>query len=98
MAKAGGNAVSVIPVRGDPGTRLLRQVFRITREEYSVLKLCASAPKPSDCTAKQRLLFRQLKERCLVQVIEYPCFDGPRWVLSMAGEVFVNAAARLLEV
>jgi hypothetical protein len=64
-------------------------------EEYLVLKLCASALRPSDCTAKQRLLLRQLNERCLVEVIEYPRLDGPRWVLSRLGKADVKCVAIL---
>jgi hypothetical protein len=87
--------VSVMPIRDNPNARVL-QILRMTMEEYLVLRLCASVPRPSDCTAKQRLLFQQLKERGLAQMIEYPCLDGPRWVPSSAGEAIADAAALLL--
>jgi hypothetical protein len=98
MAKKNATAVSVIPVRDDSDTRLLQQLFSLTMEEWSFLKRCASALRPSDCTAKQRLLFRQLRERDLVTVIEYPCLDGPRWVLSSFGETIAHAASMLTGV
>ena len=95
MAKNNAPAVSVIPVRDDPGTRLLHQIFGMTTEEYLFLKFLASAPRPSDCTARQRLLFRKLQESCRVEVIEYPCTDGPRWVLSETGELIIRTASLL---
>jgi hypothetical protein len=85
LAKRNATTVSVIPVRDNPDARVLQRIFNLTMEEYLVLKLCASALRPSDCTATQRLLLRQLNERCLVEVIEYPCFDGSRWVPSRLG-------------
>lgn len=88
-------AVSVMPVRDNPNATVLR-IFRMTMEEYLLLKLCASAPRPSDCTAKQRLLFRRLQEQARVEVIEYPCLDGPRWTLSSSGRAIIDAAALLL--
>lgn len=96
MAKK--NAVSVIPVRDDPDTRLLQQICPLTREEWSFLTLCASAPRPSDCTARQHLLFRKLQEQELVKVVEYPCLEGPRWVLSEFGEIYAHAASILTGV
>jgi|CZKR01.1.fsa_nt_gi hypothetical protein len=96
MAKKNATTVSVMPVRNDPDARLLQQIFRMTTEEYLFLKFLASAARPSDCTARQRLLFRKLQESCRVEVIEYPCLDGPRWVLSTSGEAIFDGAARLL--
>jgi hypothetical protein len=90
LAKRNASTVSVIPVRDNPDARVLQRIFDLTMEEYLVLKLCAPALRPSDCTAKQRLLLRQLNEHCLVEVKEYPCFDGPRWVLSRLGDTVVR--------
>ena len=98
MAKKNATAVLVMPVRDDPDSRLLKQIFVITMEEHLGLKFFASAPRPSDCTAKQRLLFRQLQERDLVEVIEYPCLDGPRWVPNEVGTLIVRGAADLIGV
>ena len=98
MAKKNATAVSVIPVRDDPDARLLQQICSLTIEEWSFLKLCASAPRPSDCTARQHLLFRKLQERQFVKVIEYPCLDGPRWVLSSFGETVAHIASLLTGV
>jgi hypothetical protein len=98
MEKENAATVSVIPVREDPDARLLQQIFRMTTEEYLFLRFLASAPRPSDCTARQRLLFRKLLPSCRVKVIEYPCLDGPRWVLSTSGEAIVDGAAILTGV
>jgi hypothetical protein len=98
MAKKNATAVSVIPVRDDPDARLLQQICSLTIEEWSFLKLCASAPRPSDCTARQHLLFRKLQERQFVKQVEYPCLDGPRWVLSSFGETVAHIASLLTGV
>jgi hypothetical protein len=90
--------VSILPVRDDPDTRLLQQIFRLTREEWSFLKLCASALRPSDCTARQHLSFRKLQERRFVKVVEYACLEGPRWVLSSFGETIAQAVSMLIGV
>ena len=54
MARKNATAVSVMPVWNDPDARLLQQIFRMTTEEYLFLKFLASAPRPSECTARQR--------------------------------------------
>ena len=91
--------VSVMPLRNDLNARNLKRFFDVTVEEYLVLKLCASAPKPSECTAAQRRVFqRLLQKQILVEVIEYPCFDGPRWVLSSTGQIVIETVPLLTGV
>ena len=98
MAKKNANTVSVMPVQNNPNVRIL-QIFGLTIEEYPMLKLCVSGIRLSECTARQRSLLRQMKERRLVEIVEYlHLFEGQCWVPSDLGRAFLDAAGPLLSV
>jgi hypothetical protein len=93
MAKKNASTVSVMAIPENPDARIL-QVYALTIEEYLGLKLCTPGIKSSECTAKQRLMLQQLKERGLVKVVEYPhLFEGPAWVLDVIGKLKLEGAS-----
>jgi hypothetical protein len=86
MAKKNANTVSVLPIRNNLFARILH-AYDLTIEEYLGLKSCTPGIKSSECTARQRLMLQQLKQRGLVKVVEYPhLFEGPAWVPDAMGE------------